>query len=193
MASPPHTVLISGASRGLGKGLLELYLARPNHTVIAANRDPSSATSKALHDLPKANGTRLLIVRYDGTLDEGASGISRELESHGVNHLDLVIANAGIAYVYPSVATVKISDFEKHIDINVYGTVRLYQATLPLLKKAANPKWVTMGSSAGCIGELPPIYIPNAVYGPSKAAVHWLTRRIDAEQPELTAFVLDPG
>lgn len=37
---PPTIVLITGANRGLGKGLLKRYLALPNHTVIAANRDP---------------------------------------------------------------------------------------------------------------------------------------------------------
>lgn len=37
----PTTVLISGANRGLGKGLVERYLARDDHTVVAAVRDPS--------------------------------------------------------------------------------------------------------------------------------------------------------
>ena len=48
-------VLITGASRGIGKGLLELYLAKSNHTVVAANRNPNHTTSKALADLPKAD------------------------------------------------------------------------------------------------------------------------------------------
>lgn len=126
MASPPYIVFISGASRDLGKGLLELYLDRPNHIVIAANRHPNSASSKALHNLPKTEGTRLIIVRYEGTADDGsASGIPKELKAEGVDHLDLVIANAGVAYTYPSVATLKVSDFEGHIGPNVYGTIRV--------------------------------------------------------------------
>lgn len=35
--------------------------------------------------------------------------------------------------------------------------------------------------------------IPNAAYAPSKAAVHWLTKRINAEEDHLTAFVMHPG
>lgn len=191
MASTPYIVLISGASRGLGKGFVERYLARPNHIVIAANRDPNGSTSKELYDLPKAEGSRLIIVKYDGAIDGGASEIPAVLASQGINHLDLVIANAGIAYVYPSVADLKISDIENHMAINVYGTVRLYQATLPFLKKARSPKFVTIGSGAGSItAQLP---LPNAAYGPSKAAVHWLTKRMDGEEDWLTAFVLDPG
>jgi norsolorinic acid ketoreductase len=191
MSSTPYIILISGASRGLGKGLVERYLARPNHVVIAANRDPNSSTSKSLHEISKAEGTRLIIVKYDGAADDGASGIPKDLAAEGIDHLDLVIANAGMAYIHPSVSDLKLSDFQNHIATNVYGTVLLYQATLSLLKKAHDPKWVTMGSSAGSITATPPV--PNAVYGPSKAAVHWLTRRIDVEEALLTAFVMDPG
>lgn len=33
----------------------------------------------------------------------------------------------------------------------------------------------------------------NAAYGPSKAAVHWLTKRMDGEEEKLAAFVITPG
>jgi hypothetical protein len=35
--------------------------------------------------------------------------------------------------------------------------------------------------------------VPNAVYGPIKAAQHWLTRRINAEEERICAFVMGPG
>jgi len=35
--------------------------------------------------------------------------------------------------------------------------------------------------------------INNAAYGPSKAAVHWLTKRIDAEEAKIASIVLSPG
>lgn len=34
---------------------------------------------------------------------------------------------------------------------------------------------------------------PNAAYGPTKAMAHWLTKAIHIEEPELTAFPIDPG
>jgi Dehydrogenases with different specificities (related to short-chain alcohol dehydrogenases) len=61
----PTIVLITGANRGIGKGILELYLQKPNHTVIAANRDPSHPTSAALADLSKAKGTTLEVIKLD--------------------------------------------------------------------------------------------------------------------------------
>lgn len=147
----PTIVLISGANRGLGKGILERFLAKPNHIVIAANRDPGHPTSKALSDLPKGPGSRLVLVKVDALSETDALEAVKELTAQGINHLDIVIANAAVAYAYGKVSEVKIEDLQGHIEPNVYGVVRLYQATLPLLLKATAPKWITIGSGAGCI------------------------------------------
>jgi len=147
----PIIVLISGANRGLGRGLLERYLAKPNHIVIVANRNPEHATSKELASLPKGSGSRLIVVKVDSKSDLDALEAVKELDKQGVQHLDVVIANAGVFQGFVKVSDVKIADIQEHIEPNVYGVVRLYQATLPLLLKSANPKWITLGSSAGCI------------------------------------------
>jgi norsolorinic acid ketoreductase len=189
--SSPYIVLISGANRGLGKGLLELYLARPNHIVIGANRNPDHSTSKALFDLPKGEGSRLVVVKLDATVESDAADAMKELQSQGIDHLDTVIANAGAATSMPFVRDVTVAEIQATININVFGVVLLYQAALPLLEKAKSPKWVTMGSGAGSITAQPPI--PNASYGASKSMVHWLTKRMNGEEPRLTAFVLHPG
>ncbi|EXF82182.1 aflatoxin biosynthesis ketoreductase nor-1 [Colletotrichum fioriniae PJ7] len=189
----PTTVLITGANRGLGKGLLQRYLALPNHIVIAGNRDPTQPTSQALNDLPKAEGSKLIVVKIDACVEEDAQDAVKELqETYGITHLDIVIANAGISYAWPAVAELKIADLQAHMEPNVYGVVALYQATRPLLRKSSKePMFVPMGSTAGCIENQPPI--PNAVYGPSKAAVNWLTIRMNAEEDWLNAWVLIPG
>ena len=148
--SLPKVVLISGTNRGIGKALLQRYLAKPNHIVIGANRDPSADSSKSLYDLPTANGTKLIVVKLDATVEPDALRAVKELqESHGIEHIDTVIANAGIASIFPSVAEVKIDDMLAHVRANVFGVVLLYQATLPLLLKAKSPTWATMGSGAG--------------------------------------------
>ncbi|KAF9878108.1 aflatoxin biosynthesis ketoreductase nor-1 [Colletotrichum karsti] len=189
----PTVVLITGANRGLGLGLLQRYLALPNHTVIAGNRDPTHKTSKALSDLPKAEGSRLIVVKIDAAIEQDAHDAVKELQaSHGVDHLDIVIANAGVSYVWPTAADLKISDLKGHIEPNVYGVISLFQATRPLLKKSARePIFTPMGSTAGCVENQPPI--TNSAYGPSKAAVNWFGVRINAEEDWLHAFVLCPG
>lgn len=215
----PTTVLISGANSGLGKGLVERYLARNDHTVVAVVRNPDHATSKALADLPAGNQSRLVVVKVDSTIETDALEAVAQLPAQGIEHLDLVVANAGVARSFPKVSEVKIAELQAHVTPNVFGVVWLYQATLPLLQKSVQPKFVTMGSAAGSLEVRLPTglprggeerdavdtmlmrpsgwqdqpEIPNAAYAPSKAAVHWLTKRINAEEESLTAFVMHPG
>ncbi|KAM7185887.1 NAD(P)-binding protein [Rhypophila sp. PSN 637] len=192
MAPTKTVILISGANRGIGRGLLSIYLSKPDHIVIAANRDIDHPTSRSLLDLPSGDGSRLIIVPVDATVEADASRAIRKLhEARFIDHIDTVIANAGMATVYPKVSEVKISDLQAHLTTNVLGVVSLYQATLPLLKKSGKGRWVTIGSSAGWIeNQLP---LPNAAYAPSKIAAHWLTKRINAEEDDITAFVIHPG
>lgn len=147
----PTVVLITGASRGIGRGLLQLYLSKPNHTIIAANRNITNSDSNALLELPKAPGTSLILVKIDLVSATDAADAVGELASRGIDHVDILIANAAVAFVWPRVSEVKIEDIRKHVEPNIYGNVRLYQAMLPLLKKAENPMWVSMGSTAGMI------------------------------------------
>lgn len=158
----PTIVLISGANRGLGKGLVERYLARNEHTIVAAVRDPDHQTSKALADLPTGQNSRLVVVKIDSTVETDALKAVEELSAQGIDHLDLVIANAGVARSFPKVSELKTAELQAHITPNVFGVVWLYQATLPLLRKSAQPKWVTMGSSAGQLEVRLCTHLPSA-------------------------------
>ncbi|KAJ5115710.1 hypothetical protein N7456_000058 [Penicillium angulare] len=178
-------VLITGANRGIGKGVLELYLKKPNHIVIAANRDPSHSTSIALRDIPKAEGTTLELVKFDALSPTDADAAVRELAARGITHIDILIANAGIALSWPKVAEVKVEHIQEHIDVNVFGFVRLYQALRSVLKEAAAPRWATIGSSSA--------FLTNAAYAPTKLVQHWYTKAISVEDSWLNAFSIDPG
>ncbi|TGO21671.1 hypothetical protein BPAE_0206g00050 [Botrytis paeoniae] len=178
----PTIVLISGANRGIGKGILELYLSKPNHTVIAANRDPNHASSKALADLPAAEGSSLVLVKVDATVSTDALDAVKQLGAQVIDHIDIVIANAGVCYV---------EDIQGHFVPSVHGFIWLYQATLPLLKKSKlenlSPLVLPQDISRNQLD------MPNCAYAPSKVAVHWLTKAIHREEPTLIAFPIDPG
>lgn len=107
----PTIVLITGANRGIGRGLLAKFLARPNHIVIAGNRSPEDETSRSLASLPMGGGSRLIIVKIDATVAEDPTKAIAELkDSHGIDHLDIVVANAGISLSWPKVSEVKIEE-----------------------------------------------------------------------------------
>lgn len=152
--SPSTTTLITGANRGLGLGLTERYLGQPSQVVIATVRKPSHPSAQALQNLPTGPDSRLIVVKLDVTIEQDARDAVAELQlKHGIQHLDIVIANAGVAYIWPSVADVKLSDIRNHMEPNVYGVVALYQATRSLLEKAVGrePMFVPIGSASGSL------------------------------------------
>lgn len=160
--------------------------------MVAAVRDPSHPTAKALSDLPTGEGSRLIVVKYDAAVEQDAHDAVRELqEQHGVQHLDMVVANAGISNAFPLVKDVARAEIMAHLEVNVFGVIWLFQATRGLLQKAARPVFAPVGSSAGALSRQPAI--PNAAYGPTKALVNWYGVRLAAEEDWLTTYVLDPA
>lgn len=162
----PTIVLITGANRGIGNGLLQLYLAKPNHTIITANRDPEHPSSKELTELPKAEGTSLIIVKIDATVRTDPSDAVKSLRSRGIDYIDIVIANAGIRLSGPMVRDVEADEIQKHIVVNVYGFLWLFQAFRSLLMEARAPTWVTIGSSAAYLT------VSSASFNPSLLAFY---------------------
>ncbi|KAF7942586.1 uncharacterized protein EAE97_006040 [Botrytis byssoidea] len=183
----PTIVLISGANRGLGKGLLAQYISKSDHIVIAANRDPSHPTSKALSKLPTGVNSKLVVIKTDGSSPTSAQTAIDTLPSLGINHLDLVIANAGVSYAWPSVIDLKIEDLEGHFIPNVYGA----GSEMGYYWEHGGDDYYHMKQPLS--SHLEPTTHPNGAHGPSKAAIHWLTKRMNVENPPLNAFVLDPG
>ncbi|MCJ1396574.1 hypothetical protein MMC18_009465 [Xylographa bjoerkii] len=189
-----RTYLITGANRGIGKGLVMTYLSRPSTIVIAGVRDPLSASSKALHELPVGHGSKVIVVKIDSSSETDAATAMKKLQSvHNINRLDVVIANAGIAGHLKTVAEQTVAELQEHITVNAIGPLVLFKAVYPLLKASAEPKFVVVGSPMGSIGGMESRPYPALAYGASKAMVHYITRKIHLENEWLVAFVLDPG
>ncbi|KAH8629675.1 hypothetical protein IG631_14252 [Alternaria alternata] len=195
----PKTYLITGASRGIGKGFAKSLLQRPSTTVIAAVRDPSHSAARELSALDRAHGSRLLLVPLDSSETTSAQEAVRILkEDHNIKHIDVVIANAGIATDNGPVRTTTAENVIKHVLVNAIGPVVLFQATADLLQGSptGQPVFVATSSLMGSIGSMEAIAeLPNthSPYGSSKAALNWFVRRIHFEEPWLTTFVLHPG
>jgi len=192
------TYLITGANRGIGKGLTSSLLQRPNTTVIAGVRDPTAAAS-TLNALPTATGSKVVIVKIDSQSETDAKeAVSQLASEHGITSIDYVIANAGIAHSGAPVAQTTTESLRDHFNTNAIGPVLLFQATKPLLQasKSGNPVFLAISTLIGSIGGqeilagLPPILSP---YGSSKAALNWLVRRLHYEESWLTSYVTHPG
>ena len=175
--------------------MVEAYLSQPDNVVIAAVRDPTDSTSKSLHHLPKGSSSSLIVVKISSTSESDAADAVKELETdHNIKALDIVIANAGISKVFPRVEDAQTPDLLEHYHVNVVGTVIFFRAILPLLKNSKRtPKFIAMGSAAGSIGGQDAAPVPNAAYGPSKAALNWVIKKIHLENENVVAFPIHPG
>ncbi|MCJ1393950.1 hypothetical protein MMC18_006827 [Xylographa bjoerkii] len=192
--STPTTYLITGANRGIGRGLLEVYLSRPNSTVVAGVRDPSNDTSKSLNSVAVGKGSKLIIVKLDSLSETDAKSAVQLLKSeHGIDHLDVVIANSGIANYYGSALETPISELRDHINVNTIGSLVLFQATWSLLQVSQSPKFILVSTGIASLGMMEHIPMPTTAYGSSKAAANYIVLKIHYENPQLTIFPLHPG
>ncbi|KAJ0413114.1 NAD(P)-binding protein [Aspergillus carlsbadensis] len=186
--------LITGANRGIGRGLVAALLSRPNTTVIAAVRNPDAPTSTSLTALPKSSTSTLITVKIDSQSPPDAAAAIATLQStHGITHIDTVFANAGISSDYSPVRSVPLDVVREHVEVNAYGPLVLFQAVYPLLLKSAKPIFAGVGSAMGTIGGMEQRPFPNGAYGPSKAVLNWIVRKIHFEEEGIISFVADPG
>ncbi|OQD64852.1 hypothetical protein PENPOL_c007G03746 [Penicillium polonicum] len=63
-------VFITGANRGLGQGLVKGFIAKPDHIVIVAVREPAHSTAQALAEPPAGEGSRIIVVKYDASVEQ---------------------------------------------------------------------------------------------------------------------------
>jgi len=192
--SSASVVLITGANRGIGRGLVEEYLGRPNSIVVATVRDPSNATSQSLSTIPTGKGSKLITLKLDSLSETDAQTVVETLKEHyGITKLDVVIANSGIGKYFGQAGETPISEIRDHLDVNYIGTLILLQATLPLLEASADAKFVLVSSFLGSLGGMENYPLPVLAYGASKAAANYLVRKVHYEYPKLTIFSMSPG
>jgi NAD(P)-dependent dehydrogenase (short-subunit alcohol dehydrogenase family) len=149
------TILITGASRGIGRALIDEALRRGAQRVYAGTRGP----------LPHSD-PRVTAVKLDVT---SAEDIQRALAS--IDRLDLLINNAGIA-PYDDLSNAEI--LERTFAVNLFGMLNVTRAFLPLLKRSRGA--VVNHLSLVALAALP--LIP--AYSISKAAALNLTQSLRA-------------
>jgi short-subunit dehydrogenase len=157
------TVLITGASAGIGEALAREAAARGAAVVLVARR-----LDRLMHlagELDGVGGGALAVacdVSRDGEL-EGA--VATALERFG--RIDIVVANAGYAVAGP-LHELELSDYRRQLEVNFFGVLRTIYATLPALTET--------GGSIGIVGSANGyLSVPRAsAYCVSKHAVRSL-------------------
>ena len=107
-----------------------------------------------------------------------------------LDHIDVVIANAGAAKGFRSVLSTPIEDIRDDFETNTLGTIKLFQATHRLLSNGREPQFVFISSIVGSIRKQ---FSHTTSYGISKAAANYAIRQIHIEQSRIIAYAIHPG
>ncbi|MFC0622672.1 SDR family oxidoreductase [Kribbella deserti] len=183
------TTLITGANKGLGFETARQLVAA-GHAVYIAARDPERGKAAA-----DRLGARSVVL--DVTSDESVRAAVAEID-----HLDVLINNAGIPGSFVGPDEIDAAEMLTVYDTNVFGAIRVFQASLPLLRKSAAPVVVNVSSGLGSLAVTSdpegnraavPDWMAAPVYASSKAALNMLTIQYARALPEFRINAVDPG
>ncbi|RFU73696.1 aflatoxin biosynthesis ketoreductase nor-1 [Trichoderma arundinaceum] len=195
------TVLVTGASRGtytlIGSddwaALVAKYLLRPDTTVVATVRRATAEIVSKLQSLPRGQDCKLVILPFDiNVASSAADTVARLKAEHGIQRLDVAIANAGICDAWGPVAEMSEAELLMHLEVNALGLLRLYKATIPLLNAAETPKLIYVSTSVSSLSNLN-ARSATTEYGISKMAGNFLIKMIGIEHSNVIAFPICPG
>tara|TARA_R100001377_G_scaffold84610_2_gene68557 strand:- start:203 stop:889 length:687 start_codon:yes stop_codon:yes gene_type:complete len=170
-----ETVVITGANRGIGLGLVQVFLAK-NARVIAACRNPEKAT--ALQEL--AQNSALEILPLDVADEASITAFIAALEGKPI---DILINNAGtLGGDKQSVDNMDYDAWVQAFVVNTIAPFRLSVGLLANLKKSPRPRIISVSSQMGSLaGEGTGHY----AYRSSKAALNKVMRGLAAQlKPE---------
>lgn len=177
------TVLITGASRGIGTDAARVFAAAGANVALAAR------SSSALEALAAEIGDGAIALACDvSRYDQVEAAIAATVERFG--GLDVLINNAGVIEPISHMGRADPEGWSRAIDINLKGVFHGMRAALPVMKAAGGGTILTVSSGAA----------HNPVeawshYCASKAGAAMLTRCLDLEERAsgIRAIGLSPG
>jgi gluconate 5-dehydrogenase len=163
--------LVTGASRGIGR-TLAIGLADAGASVAIAARDPGDLEATAAEI--RGRGGKAIPLTLD-VRDVAAIGPSVAEAGEALGGLDILINNAGIEHVQPSL-DVDEDLWDRIVDTNLKGAFFCAQAAGRIMAAAGRGAILNLCSLTSAVG------IPTAVpYGSSKSGLLGMTRALAAE------------
>lgn len=184
-----RTALVTGGTRGIGRMIAQGLLEAGARVIICARDGAACAeTASELSQYGECIGLAANLAS-----EEGARALATELAER-LDRLDILVNNAGTTWGAP-LESYPAAGWEKVMQLNVTAVFSCIQQLLPLLKKAGsaeNPaRVINIGSVAGITSHGENAY----AYGPSKAALHQLSRMLARElvNDHINVNVIAPG
>lgn len=167
-----QTIIVTGASSGIGK-MMALHVARREARVVLAARSATELNELA-QAINEAGGQALAVPTDVTSAADVQQLIARTVEHFGA--VDVLINNAGYG-VFAPIEQAEFRDIEGMMNVNYGGTLRCIHAVLPVMRRQGHGHIVTVASVAGLMST------PNM--GAYSASKHAVVAAIQALQIEL--------
>ncbi|MCX5576848.1 SDR family oxidoreductase [Kaistia terrae] len=176
-------VLITGASSGIGAALARELAAADAKLVIGARRTDRIEALAA--ELEGAGGT-VLAKSLDVT-DRDSMNQFAQAALDAFGRIDVIVNNAGIMPLSP-MASLKVDEWDRMIDVNIRGVLHGIAAVLPVMNRQGAGQIINV-SSIGGLGVVP----TAAVYCATKYAVRAISDGLRQENDRIRVTCVYPG
>lgn len=152
----PFTVLILGASRGIGAGVAHSYARAGASTIILASRRVSGLESVAAECRalsPLGTSANVGIVPCDVSDNSSVAAVAQQIEEKFGGRLDVCVMNSGYSGdIILKIEETPVESFKQAADVNYVGTFLAAKYFLPMLKSTDGAKaFLAVGSLAAAI------------------------------------------
>lgn len=173
---------ITGASRGFGRVWAEAALKRGDK-VVATARHPG-----ALHEFAEAYGDAVLVLQLDVTDRDAVFEAVAQAHGH-FKRLDVVLCNAGYGYM-GAIEELEHEQVKANFETNVFGTLSVVQAALPILRAQGSGHVLTVSSIGGVVG-----FPTGGSYTASKFVIEAMSEALAGEVAPfgIKVTILEPG
>ncbi|KAG0303865.1 hypothetical protein BGZ99_002568 [Dissophora globulifera] len=183
------TLIVTGASRGIGRSVVLLAIQKLSANVIGVARSQEALEQLSQHIENDLNlKDRFKIVVGDVTVESTSQeAVALASKSWG-GKLDGLVLNAGLIDPIGTIATTSIEGWKKTYDVNLWASMIMLQHALPALRESKG-RVVFVSTGAAVF----PFHGWGA-YCTSKAALRMFCECLAMEEPELTSAVsIRPG
>ncbi|MBI51234.1 MAG: hypothetical protein CL887_04740 [Dehalococcoidia bacterium] len=169
-----QTALVTGGSQGIGKAIA-IDLAKNGYRVIVTARN-SNLLSKVCDEILQTGGNADYISADIGT-EDGIKKINDYIEK--LSNIEVLVNNAAVIHKSTDLIDFNMADWERVIEVNLLGSVKVTKAVLPSMIKASYGKIVNISSIGGRKGAR-----GRSAYRVTKASLISFTESLAAEVKE---------
>jgi len=170
--------VVTGASHGVGLEVCR-QLAGLGYLVLLGSRDPRRAELAAKELDP--DGMRVVPAHIEVDNSVNIERLAAWIQDR-CGRVDAIVNNASTPPdLWGTAGNGDLSPVAEALDVNLFGSWRLIQALLPLLRSSPRPRIVNVSSEAGSIALMSG---GRPAFSVSKAALNALTRTLAGEHPD---------